>query len=209
MKAGAFHYAGKPFDLDEVTLVVQRALRTARLERVERLGEPEHGPGVAAAPRGTAARALIAMKDPVVVNRVLKALRGMSGSEAKEALASGRTVREVCEDREILDSEELERLLRLTRRVARQLSPEQATNLEDAFRVLVDEEVLALGTGASDYACHLLGIARQRRAGRDQRPDPLAVGRRRTAQPRLGGARRGPAQSPGRPRWPRTGIVAR
>jgi HEAT repeat protein len=39
---------------------------------------------------------------------------------------------------------ELERLLRLTRRVAKQLSPEQATNLEDAFRVLVGEKVLAL-----------------------------------------------------------------
>jgi hypothetical protein len=40
--------------------------------------------------------------------------------------------------------EQLDRLLRLTRRVALQLSPEQAKNLEDAFRVLLDDEVLAL-----------------------------------------------------------------
>jgi hypothetical protein len=40
--------------------------------------------------------------------------------------------------------EQLDRLLRLTRRVARQLSPEQAKNLEDAFRVLLNEGVLDL-----------------------------------------------------------------
>jgi HEAT repeat protein len=39
---------------------------------------------------------------------------------------------------------ETERLLRLTRRVASQLRPEQAKSLEDAFRTLVDEEVLGL-----------------------------------------------------------------
>jgi hypothetical protein len=38
--------------------------------------------------------------------------------------------------------DQLDRLLRLTRRVALQLSAEQAKNLEDAFRVLLDDEVL-------------------------------------------------------------------
>lgn len=33
MKEGAFHYAGKPFDLDEVVETVQRALDTTRLRR--------------------------------------------------------------------------------------------------------------------------------------------------------------------------------
>jgi two-component system response regulator AtoC len=33
MKAGAYHYAGKPFDLEEVALVVERALRATRLQR--------------------------------------------------------------------------------------------------------------------------------------------------------------------------------
>ncbi len=33
MKAGAFHYAGKPFDLDQVALTVERALETTRLRR--------------------------------------------------------------------------------------------------------------------------------------------------------------------------------
>jgi len=33
MKLGACHYASKPFNLDEIVLIVERALRTARLER--------------------------------------------------------------------------------------------------------------------------------------------------------------------------------
>src|SRR5690349_15814141 len=33
MKAGAFHYANKPFNLDEIALLVEKALETTRLRR--------------------------------------------------------------------------------------------------------------------------------------------------------------------------------
>jgi two-component system, NtrC family, response regulator AtoC len=33
MKQGAYHYANKPFDLDEITLLVQKALETTQLRR--------------------------------------------------------------------------------------------------------------------------------------------------------------------------------
>jgi DNA-binding NtrC family response regulator len=33
MKQGAFHYANKPFDVDEIALLVERALETTRLRR--------------------------------------------------------------------------------------------------------------------------------------------------------------------------------
>src|SRR5262245_31768379 len=33
MKAGAYHYANKPFNLDEIALLVQKALETTRLRR--------------------------------------------------------------------------------------------------------------------------------------------------------------------------------
>src|SRR5690242_18231671 len=33
MKAGAFHYANKPFHLDEISLLVQKALETTKLRR--------------------------------------------------------------------------------------------------------------------------------------------------------------------------------
>jgi hypothetical protein len=42
------------------------------------------------------------------------------------------------------NAEEMDRLLRLTRRVASQLTPEQAKSLEDAFRTLLEEKVLGL-----------------------------------------------------------------
>jgi len=41
-------------------------------------------------------------------------------------------------------AEQTDRLLRLTRRVASQLNPEQAKSLEDAFRTLLEEKVLGL-----------------------------------------------------------------
>ncbi len=37
MKSGAFHYANKPFDLDEVVLLVEKALETTQLRREVRL----------------------------------------------------------------------------------------------------------------------------------------------------------------------------
>src|SRR4029078_2440056 len=33
MKQGAYHYANKPFNLDELSMVVQKALETTRLRR--------------------------------------------------------------------------------------------------------------------------------------------------------------------------------
>src|SRR5215213_1235481 len=33
MKAGAYHYANKPFNLDEIALLVEKALETTRLRR--------------------------------------------------------------------------------------------------------------------------------------------------------------------------------
>ena len=33
MKQGAFHYANKPFDLDEIVLLVEKALETTQLRR--------------------------------------------------------------------------------------------------------------------------------------------------------------------------------
>src|SRR5262245_18982655 len=33
MKAGAYHYANKPFNLDEISLLVEKALETTRLRR--------------------------------------------------------------------------------------------------------------------------------------------------------------------------------
>src|SRR5204862_4419324 len=37
MKQGAYHYANKPFNLDELALVVQKALETTRLRREVRV----------------------------------------------------------------------------------------------------------------------------------------------------------------------------
>src|SRR5215204_1380568 len=37
MKSGAFHYANKPFDLDEVMLLVEKALETTQLRREVRV----------------------------------------------------------------------------------------------------------------------------------------------------------------------------
>ena len=37
MKSGAFHYANKPFDLDEVVLLVEKALETTQLRREVRV----------------------------------------------------------------------------------------------------------------------------------------------------------------------------
>ena len=49
MKSGAFHYANKPFDLDEVMLLVEKALETTQLRREVRVlrarkAQP-YGPG--------------------------------------------------------------------------------------------------------------------------------------------------------------------
>ena len=48
MKQGAYHYANKPFNLDEITLLVEKALETTRLRREVRTlrsaqAQPEAG----------------------------------------------------------------------------------------------------------------------------------------------------------------------
>ena len=45
MQAGAFHYAGKPFDLDQVVLTAERALETTRLKRKVRALSAGRDPG--------------------------------------------------------------------------------------------------------------------------------------------------------------------
>ena len=45
MQAGAFHYAGKPFDLDQVVLTAERALETTRLKRKVRALTAGREPG--------------------------------------------------------------------------------------------------------------------------------------------------------------------
>src|SRR4026209_1821687 len=48
MKGGAYHYANKPFNLDEIALLVEKALETTRLRREGRAlrGSPAEAVGV-------------------------------------------------------------------------------------------------------------------------------------------------------------------
>ena len=65
MKRGAFHYANKPFDLDEIALLVEKALETTRLRReVRTLRATQASPYsveriVGASPSVTAVKALL------------------------------------------------------------------------------------------------------------------------------------------------------
>ena len=43
MKRGAYHYVNKPFNLDEVVLLVEKALETSRLRREVRSLRTTHG----------------------------------------------------------------------------------------------------------------------------------------------------------------------
>jgi two-component system, NtrC family, response regulator AtoC len=45
MREGAYHYARKPFNLDEISLTVERALETARLRQEVETLRQVHGPG--------------------------------------------------------------------------------------------------------------------------------------------------------------------
>ena len=40
MKHGAYHYANKPFNLDEIAIIVEKALETTRLRREARRCAP-------------------------------------------------------------------------------------------------------------------------------------------------------------------------
>jgi DNA-binding NtrC family response regulator len=84
MKAGAYHYANKPFNLDEVSLLVEKALETTRLRReVRTLRASESAPYsidriVGTAPNSVQLKALIAK---VAVSRASTVLlTGESGT---------------------------------------------------------------------------------------------------------------------------------
>jgi two-component system response regulator AtoC len=84
MKSGAFHYANKPFDLDEVMLLVEKALETTQLRREVRVlrarqAQP-YGPGsiVGDSPSIIAVRALLEKISTSPASTVL--LTGESGT---------------------------------------------------------------------------------------------------------------------------------
>ncbi len=99
LRAGAWDYQSKPFELDELVRSVTRALGTSRLERVERLSALQREPAVEAqalsGERGLSqvhelVRAAAPTDAPVLItgetgtgkNRVAKAIHGASGRSA-------------------------------------------------------------------------------------------------------------------------------
>jgi CheY-like chemotaxis protein len=81
MKGGAFHYVSKPFDLDEVALVVQQALEATRLRRELRHLRSRHGGSSIDALVGESA-AMMAVKDT---------LRKIATSPASTVLLTGES----------------------------------------------------------------------------------------------------------------------
>jgi two-component system response regulator AtoC len=81
MKGGAFHYVAKPFDLDEVALVVQQALETTRLRRELRHLRARHGGSPIESLVGESA-AMVAVKDT---------LRKIATSPASTVLLTGES----------------------------------------------------------------------------------------------------------------------
>ena len=82
MKHGAFHYANKPFDLDEVMMVVEKALETTQLRREvrtlrERQAQP-YGPG-----------SIVGDSAPIVAVRAL--LHRIGVSPASTVLLTGES----------------------------------------------------------------------------------------------------------------------
>ena len=81
MRGGAFHYVSKPFDLDEVALVVRQALETTRLRRELRHLRARHGASSVEALVGESA-AMAAVKDT---------LSKVATSPASTVLLTGET----------------------------------------------------------------------------------------------------------------------
>ncbi len=81
MKGGAFHYVAKPFDLDEVALVVEQALETTRLRRELRHLRARHG--------GSPIASLIG-ESPVML-AVKEKLRKIAASPASTVLLTGES----------------------------------------------------------------------------------------------------------------------
>ena len=82
MKHGAFHYATKPFDLDEVVLVVEKALETTQLRREVRVLRASQ-----AQPYGL--RSIVGDSPPIVAVREL--LQRISVSPASTVLLTGES----------------------------------------------------------------------------------------------------------------------
>jgi two-component system response regulator AtoC len=81
MKGGAFHYVAKPFDLDEVALVVQQALETTRLRRELRLLRSRHG--------GSPIESLVG--ESAAMRAVKDTLRKIAASPASTVLLTGES----------------------------------------------------------------------------------------------------------------------
>jgi len=82
MKSGAFHYANKPFDLDEVMLLVEKALETTQLRREVRVlrarNAQPYGPG-----------SIVGESAPIKAVRAL--LQKIGGSPASTVLLTGES----------------------------------------------------------------------------------------------------------------------
>jgi len=82
MKAGAFHYANKPFDLDEVALLVEKALETTQLRREVRTLRARQ-----AQPYGP--ESIVGDSAPIVAVRTM--LRKIGVSPASTVLLTGES----------------------------------------------------------------------------------------------------------------------
>ena len=82
MKRGAYHYANKPFNLDEIALLVERALETTRLRREVRALRASQ-----AQPYGVAR--IVGESDAIVAIRAL--LQKVAASPASTVLLTGES----------------------------------------------------------------------------------------------------------------------
>ena len=87
MQAGAHHYLAKPFDVDELALVVARAAETAGLRRGGRRGEAERRTGKPLIGDSPAMRALLARVERLARRDVTVLVRGETGT-GKELVAT-------------------------------------------------------------------------------------------------------------------------
>ncbi|MSO30860.1 MAG: sigma-54-dependent Fis family transcriptional regulator [Acidobacteria bacterium] len=82
MKLGAYHYINKPFNLDEVTLLVEKALETSRLRREVRAIRSSHG-------REFSFDAIIGVSP--AMQRIKSLLARVAASPASSVLLTGET----------------------------------------------------------------------------------------------------------------------